>query len=70
MLNIADPLHFSMAVISLSHSVADVICSVQRDSLTVNEADGIIAVDISISRPVEKPFICEIESRSASAKGV
>ena len=70
MLNVADTLHFSMAVISLSLSVADVICSVQRDSLTVNEADGVIAVDISISRPVEKPFICEIESQPASAKGV
>ena len=70
MLNVADTLHFSMAVISLSLSVADVICLGQRDSITVNEADGVIVVDISISRPVEKPFICEIESQPASAKGV
>ena len=71
MLNVADNLHFSMAVFPLSSlSVADVLCSVQQDSITVNEADGVIAVDISISRPVEKPFICEIESQPASAKGV
>ena len=70
MLNVADNLHFSMAVFPLPLSVADVICSVQQDSITVNEADGVIAVDISISRPVEKPFICEVESQPASAKGV
>lgn len=70
MLNDADTLHFSMAVFPPSLSVADVFCSVQQDSITVSEADGVIAVDISISRPVEKPFICEITSQPASAKGV
>ena len=71
MQNVADTLHFSMAVIPLSSfSVADVFCSVQQDSITVNKADGVIAVDISINRPVEKPFICEIENRPASTKSL
>ena len=55
---------------ALSFSAADVSCLVQQDSLTVNEAVGIVAVDITISREVEKPFICEIQSRSGSARGV
>ena len=71
MLNLADVFDvLPYGCHALSFSAADVSCLVQQDSLTVNEAVGVVAVDITISREVEKPFICEIQSRSGSAQGV
>lgn len=50
-------------------AVADVICSVLDDSVIVDESEGGIILDITISREVQIPFVCEIETQPISAEG-
>ena len=45
---------------------ADVICSVVENSVTVNQSEGNITVVIAISRKVETPFVCQIETQFIS----
>ena len=52
------------------HSVTDVVCSFTNDSATVDESQGSILLGITISREVEIPFNCEVETQPISADGM